>query len=135
MWFGAIWSAICAIGLGYYISLYRKARGDVLFLRSHSINSIRELYARMRTNFYLGLAVVQILYTTAGIIYTADPHLRLQTNTPRGDAAILTRSLFFAATIILAGIAIYTDRLRDSLIDKLRITEKPGGDELDDRDS
>lgn len=129
MWVGIVWSAISAVGLGFYASLFRKAQGDVLFLRRHGLNSVRLLYAKMRARLYLGLGIVQLLYLTVGILYTADANLHVNTNTPRGVAAITTRSMLFLGTIILAAIAIYTDRLRDSLVDTIRVINKEGDEE------
>jgi hypothetical protein len=127
MWVGIVWSAISAVGLGFYASLFRKAQGDVIFLRRHGLNSVRLLYAKMRARLYLGLGSVQLLYLTVGILYTADSHLHVHTDTPRGVAALISRSLLFLGTIILAVIAIYTDRLRDNLVDTIKVVNKEEG--------
>jgi hypothetical protein len=77
----------------------------------------------MRARFYAGLGLVQLLYVIVGILYISDPNLHPQLDQPKGVVVLITRIIFFSTTIILAGVAIYTDRLRDELTHTIQVVE------------
>lgn len=114
-----IWTFICTLGLFFNFRVLMRASGDLQFVKTQKINSIREYAALTTMSMFVALVVVQLVFVIDGCLAMTLPS---PGGKPQPLSYIITAS-FVLCSCILALLGFIQDTRRRYIITMIEENE------------